>query len=91
MTRLYLLWNHGEHGPEDIAATLDRDKVLELGRSMWGPYASPTGAAEYETALRQHLSRDDTEIAGKAPAQLGRGWGGVNFQIIELDRVTRSG
>ena len=99
MKCVYLLWTYEEHGPEDLVATLDRSKVRELaeGFDEKGWFArdkkdhkadmAELPAVEYRHPLEilsSLLERSDADLLEEDGHPLMAGWGGLNFQVVEL-------
>lgn len=98
MTYVYLLWTHGEYGPEGLKATTSRPKIIEIakqydiknwmdGQSWFDEVGTPI------PALEELLKKTDKELVGETssndPNDIGiynlmGGWGGLHFQIVEL-------
>lgn len=71
-TRLvYLLWTHGEHGPENLIATLDADVL----RTLIGERCDADRVPE----LVGRLQRNEVGVMS-----MQFGWGGWHLQIAEL-------
>jgi hypothetical protein len=75
--RVYLLTDYEEHGAVDVVGTTDR--VMLAGMitqfSDCGPWLQDA-VKDLEQALSE-------EVTGKW--KLGRGWGGVNLHILDID------
>lgn len=79
--KVYLLWTHGEDGPEELRATLDRDKVLGLAKDYytddWIKKFAPNLMQRLDSILLSNPSNDIYNLVG--------GWGGLHLQIVELE------
>lgn len=83
MRYVYLIGNHHEYGSENLRATLDRSRVLEL----WASWASANGFAgdEYaESHLKELLQQEDTELCGDNSPHNLSDWGGPQLHVVEL-------
>ena len=89
--RVYLLSTYGEHGAEDVRATLDPSYLpvmLEkyFSDAEWAKHPERRDAASKEAheGLRRGLLEDGE------PSSEGRnlqdGWGGIQLHIIEVER-----
>ena len=80
--KVYLLWSHLEDGPEDLKATLDPGKVVELAQTCdkdgW-----------FERVGHEDLPERLQELLLTNPPvgtyHLMHGWGGLHLQVVELD------
>lgn len=88
---VYLLSDHDEHGSENVVATLDRGRLLELLVKGW-PWADktegrnlPENVKNESDILREYLAANtDADLADGAPRNLSYGWGGVQLHVVEL-------
>lgn len=75
--RIYLLSDYEEHGSRNMVGTTDPDKLESMLAAHWGKY----GGYEADLRdLREALSEETTGIW-----TLGRGWGGPQLHILDLD------
>lgn len=74
----YLLWDHGEFGPDWIAATDDKEKVM----SMFDAYEAECACGS--PAIRARLTELLREPDAVRKEKLARGWGVLHFQIVEM-------
>lgn len=83
MRYVYLLWRHGEYGPVDTVATLDRSAIIPIVRAKFDE-------ADWQIVERL-LARDDAELAAKERLadsdghKLCAGWGGAHLQVCPLE------
>jgi hypothetical protein len=77
--KVYLISCYGEHGSEDVKATLDKTKVRDLLITHPEMRGEPLDD-EYEQSLKRLLEADEP-----TESDLGRGWGGFQLHIIELE------
>ena len=92
---LYLLWDHGEHGPNSIFATDRREDVP----AMFDRYAQAwsTDTTPMRAKLIELLERDDEMLAGSDDGRgydcseddpprwpLAHGWGGPHLQVLRM-------
>jgi len=81
MQYVYLLWDHGEYGPEHLVATLDKRKLPELAKDLnEQDWFERTGKPNLVNNLAALLELDNRP--GIYP--LMDGWGGLHLQIVEL-------
>jgi hypothetical protein len=78
--KVYLISNYGEYGSEAVRATLDKSKVRELLATHPDMHGEPL-PKDYEQSLKRMLEAD--ELADGH--DLGRGWGGFQLHIVELE------
>lgn len=90
MDYVYLLWQHGEDGPEDLVATLDRLKVINIAKSLdvndWFARVTREGELGVIETLEEVLRLSDEELAVRDHGITGlmHGWGGLHFQVVKL-------
>ena len=93
MTFVYLLYNYEEHGPDDCAATLDREKLSEL--------IVPFYTAQRDYPYWNKVKKGDVNVEGIAEARKnlseitdwkvgtyyigGISFGALELQVLELD------
>jgi len=73
--KVYMLCTYQEDGPEEIRATLDPSKLIEMVKS----YPWVTNEAE---VLSKIISGGKLEESGGV--SLSKGWGGLMLSIVEL-------
>lgn len=81
MAYVYLMYDYGEYGPDEICATLDRGKVIDLLKAHKHPN-EPEALPRLEECLTltdEVLARDGGDHS------LMRGWGGIVLHVLELD------
>lgn len=80
--KVYLLWSNDEYGPIDLKATLDRDKVVGIAKSLdvddWFKRVGCEDLPERLQAIMLSNPPDDIY-------NLMGGWGGLHLQVVELD------
>lgn len=81
---IYLLWFHGEDGPEDLKATHNRDNLIQLVES----YNSDGWFERINTdpikVLITLLELTDQELSeGDGVRPLTKGWGGLHLQTVK--------
>lgn len=92
---VYLLWSHAEDGPEELVATLDRDKVISLAKEQnrdgWFERVECDPVGRLEALLlkddQELLRNSDPDNFGKTQEgihNLMGGWGGLHFQVVKL-------
>lgn len=76
---IYLLWCHGEDGPEDLKATLDRERLVAIAET----YEDSAFAIEILNAFL--LKSDDVLLSESSDGihSLERGWGGLHLQVVK--------
>lgn len=84
MAHVFILSTYGEHGAENVVATLDRSKLegllVALCDEIYG--TTHTGAVD---GLRSALALTDEVLAEDRGGQnLTEGWGGIQFHVIDL-------
>ena len=79
--KVYLISRYDEYGSEDVRATVDKDKVRELLRTHKLREEEDV-PEDYDKTLSDLLAKD---IATGQPNNLGRGWGGFQLHIVELE------
>lgn len=93
MTYVYLLSVYGEHGAEDVVATLDRSKVMALFEASqfyrsYGREVAPARAAEWRDMTRPGLAalldKPDEELVNHSGHNCSDGWGGLQFHVVRL-------
>ena len=89
MPKVYLLSDYGEHGSENVIATLDRTKVPDLLQVFFGhhhlDYVGPHGDGRLHPTAHEKLAELlAADIPSKYGTNLSFGWGGVQLHIIEL-------
>lgn len=77
--RVYIISWYEENGAQGVRATLDKNKVSELV-STHPEHRHPL-SKEYELTLKSLLEAD-APIDGQ---DLGKGWGGFQLHIVELE------
>jgi len=86
---VYLLWSYNEYGPEDLSATLDRNKLPDLVKAYnaKGWFDRYYEKGEIPKYLEELLLKTDEELAaGDGIRHLIDGWGGLCLQVTELDK-----
>ena len=85
MTKVYLLWHHDEYGPEGLVATLDKNKVSDICKSLdvKGWFARADAMEEGGEGVMSYLYTALKEDR-VGTYKLMRGWGGLHLQIEEL-------
>ena len=95
---VYLLSFYGEHGSEEVKATLDRGRLHAMIDS-YDLSKSPIDSDAYHKALDEMLldgddvlsaSRtycDDSKTQGPMPHNLSDGWGGMQLHVVRLDEA----
>ena len=76
--KVYLLWWHREEGPEELKATLDPGKLVDMVKSYDEGWFK-----RIDTDPLGELEKVDLEETGIHP--LMSGWGGLHLQIVELE------
>jgi hypothetical protein len=79
MAKVYMISCYDEDGSTDVRATLDKGKVRGLLETH--PELHSGISEEYDKRLTELLAADKP-VDG---ADLGRGWGGFQLHIIELE------
>jgi hypothetical protein len=79
MAKVYLISCYDEYGSTEVRATLDNTKVRDLLATH--PELHNGISEEYDKRLAELLVADKP-VDG---ADLGRGWGGFQLHIIELE------
>lgn len=74
--KVYLLSDYEENGSTNMVGTNDKDKVMDLMKSCFA-WAYDEDSEE----LKKLLEEDKPSCS---PYTLGKGWGGVQLHIIEL-------
>ncbi len=74
--KVYLLSDYNEHGSENVVGTMDKNKVVELLQTKF-PFWAQDDAEELKKLLEE-------DVPSTMPYTLGKGWGGVQLHIIEL-------
>lgn len=89
--RIYLLWEHDEHGPENLVATDDPAKLPDLLEPRltwphpdWPNYVEQQARATVENEAARAKLKAALEANQPGEISLFRGWGGTNLQIIDL-------
>lgn len=77
--KIYLLWTHLEEGPEELIATLDKNKVLELAKAYYTQEELESYAKDLVDMVEKALKADKVDTYS-----LSTGWGGLHLQIVEL-------
>ena len=92
---IYLIWDHDEYGPENIAATMRVERLPDLIREYYGGHIE---AAVRGGCDARHIQRLEDEMSGdlaalpvvieradeNGVAAFGSGWGGLHLQKVEL-------
>lgn len=82
---VFLLWSHGEYGPENLLATLNPADLPALFMSYDdGWFARIWDDPEQGPKISEDIKRFAEE--GKVGIySLTRGWGGLHFQIVQTN------
>lgn len=88
---VYMLYEHDEHGPEGLVATLDRTKLPQMLQDHWGPgkvngMCSPVRQEDLQEAadtLRSLLMKSDDELADQCWKCFDE-WGGLALDVVTL-------
>jgi len=85
-TYVYLLSDYDEYGAENVTATLDRGRLIELIDENWAPTEARSVAwnAEAKTKLAELLLETDDELASRGSHNLQAGWGGIQLHVVRL-------
>lgn len=86
-TYVYLLWDHAEEGPENLAATLDRSKLMGMLDAYFGNWSDEEARREIKNSLIDRLKLSDERLLaedGSTGISLGYGWGGIHLQVVPL-------
>jgi len=75
--KVYILSSYREDGAEDVHATLHKDRVRDVLIGAMGPLDF-----EYDLNLARFLNEDAPSRDAK---DLGKGWGGWQLHIVELE------
>lgn len=81
---VYLLWEHDEHGPENLVATLDRSKLVNLLDTFkWANHTATQTLVH--TDLEVLLLRTDEDLSSNNGIhEIESGWGGIHLQVTVL-------
>lgn len=76
---VYLLWTHGEDGPEELTGTTQLDRVVRLLHQNYPDDVKPI----------PEITERLVELVGK-PLDVGiyplsRGWGGLHLQVVNIE------
>ena len=74
--KAYILSDYNEHGAENVVATLDKTKVMELMKSNF-QWVNQEDIDKLEYYL-------EIDKPSKDANNLAVGWGGIQLHIIEL-------
>jgi hypothetical protein len=83
-TICYLLWNHDEDGPDTLCATLNPNNILDLLDKHF-PYEDKETYDSISSQLVNIIAGFIDEAPTPKTIKLTSGWGGLHFQIIELE------
>ena len=81
---VYLLWDHDEHGPESLLATLDRGALPKLCSQYCATMPADDRSA-FADALEALLLKPDSDLVTDTGGhQLRAGWGGLHLSVVRL-------
>ena len=82
--KLYLMWCHGEDGPEELRATTNRSMITDL--LMIDSDGWSRGSFELaKSRLDDLMQKTDAELSEQDGIHpLMRGWGGLHLQVTDL-------
>ena len=84
MKYVYLLWYHTEDGPDNVKASLSRDVIQAMVTSI----DDDSEADKYLETFLPLMKKADSDLyvddVDGGIYKLGKGWGGLHFQIVEL-------
>jgi len=88
-TYVYLLSDYHEYGAENVTATLDRGRLIELIDENWPLTELPEARsvawrAEAKTKLAELLIETDAGLASRGSHNLQAGWGGIQLHVVRL-------
>lgn len=86
---VYLISHHGEHGSEEVTATLDRARLPELLAAYFANQKDWQGNPWNNWCANQELSallaKPDEELEQDGnPHNLTDDWGGVQLHVVRL-------
>ena len=86
---VYMLWFHQEGGPEDMVATLNRNRVMYIFRTGYPEYIERYLKEEKKDLVKrlsEILSHDDEWIIEEYNGifDITDVWGGLHFQVVKL-------
>lgn len=81
--RVYILSDYEEHGAENVRATIDKNKVVELFENLVSKWEDVNYATKCRAKLNQLL--ENNILTTQCGKDLGDGWGGLQLHIIELE------
>ena len=93
MTFVYILSDYGEHGAQNVVATLDRSNLVELLKRNWPEPVKwdgterPGHGADDISGLEELLEASDEDLRAADGANLTEGWGGIQLHVVLLDEV----
>lgn len=79
--RIYLLWYHGENGPEELTATSDPTMLEGMALSYNG---DPTDLWVNEKQIRKLQAELPELIKRPQIVALHDGWGGLHVQSVDM-------
>ena len=85
---VFILSTYGEHGAEDVVATLDRRNLISMVDVNW-PDTNPEWNAEAKTKLAAYLEKPDAALASGIGMRCHVGWGGTQLHVVELNNPPR--
>ena len=81
---IYLLWHHGEYGPEGLTATTDRNKILSIAEKYNKDGWFESVGLDPMAKLNDLLKNGDEALAeGDGIHNLMDGWGGLHIQVVK--------
>lgn len=78
MTRIYMINDYGEHGPENIRVAVTANGIREAAREYLKDSRDGSYCADVMANLEKHLGADDP-----CSLSLRRGWGGLQLHIVD--------
>lgn len=83
MNLVFLLYDYAEHGPENLVATLDRQKLMGLVDNNWAD-APADWLAQGKAGLARLLELSDQQLFERRGGCCHDGWGGMALDVVKL-------
>jgi hypothetical protein len=88
---IYLLWYHGEDGPEGLKATLDREHLLTIAETYnedgwFDSLDKSSRGSDPLNTLKTLLLKSDEVLSSEVKDgihYLMYGWGGLHLQVVK--------
>lgn len=88
---IYLLWYHGEDGPEELKATVDRERLVTIAETYnedgwFNSLDKSIGSDDLLNKLRTLLLKSDEDLSSEVKDgihSLMFGWGGLHLQVVK--------